>query len=109
MISQVKKQDIDLWEVWIEYDQFNQKKFGTLYVLGEIHTDGNTTSPALEKSVRSKNQQLVLQVPERPKGRCRMKEVYYSEPIAGLGQYTSIAIFAGQELVASFDDIEVMI
>ena len=30
------EQDVDLWEVWIEYDQFDPDYFGVLYVHGEV-------------------------------------------------------------------------
>jgi hypothetical protein len=63
----------------------------------------------LTKTVSDHHKQLVLQVPERPIGRCRMTEVYYAEPIEDLNQYSSISIYAGSELVAMFDEIEVMI
>jgi len=109
MIRQVHQEDIDLWEVWIEYDQFNPKKFGTLYVLGEILTDHSSTRNAIKMSGASKDKQLVLQVPEKPSGRCRMTEVYYAEPIEDLNQYASISIYAGTQLVATIDEIEVMI
>ena len=109
MISHVRQQDIDLWEVCIEYDQFNPKNFGTLYVLGEILTDLKTSQPEIKKTVSVHQKQLVLQVPERPAGRCRMTEVYYAEPIEDLSQYATISIYAGSELVAMFDEIEVMI
>ena len=39
MLSQPKQLDIDLWEIWIEYDQINSRYFGTLYVLGEVLVD----------------------------------------------------------------------
>lgn len=109
MISQVKNQDIDLWEVWIEYDQFHVKNFGTLHVVGEILVDHSTTQPTIIKSEKGKKKQLVLQIPERPVGRCRMTEVYYTEPIEDLNQYASIVIYAGNKMVALFDEIEVMI
>lgn len=110
MISPVKKQDIDLWEAWIEYDQFNQQYFGTLYVIGEILVDQNYLQPTIEKKLlKGNDNQLSLVVPERPEGRCRLKEVFYSEQIHDLSQYGSISIFAGQEMIAHFDEIEVLI
>ncbi|MFL5772521.1 MAG: hypothetical protein ACJ75F_05145 [Flavisolibacter sp.] len=109
MISQERQADLDLWEVWIEYDQFNPKNFGMLYVLGEILTDYKNSNPEIVKRGRLKSDQLVLQVPARPTGRCHITEVYYSEAIEDLNQYSSISIYAGTELVAVFDEIEVMI
>jgi len=109
MISREKQADLDLWEVWIEYDQFNPKNFGTLYVLGEIMTDYKNSNPTIVKRGRFNSNQLVLQVPEKPTGRCHITEVYYAEAIEDLNQYSSISIYAGTELVAMFDEIEVMI
>jgi hypothetical protein len=109
MISQVKQQDVDLWEVWIEYDQFNSKHFGVLYVIGEIMVD-QSTEPVIRKSKQGDDgRQLRLLVPSRHAGRGRMKEVLYSEPIEDLSQYTSINIYAGDELIARFNEIEVLI
>jgi len=108
MISQATEQDIDLWEVWIEYDQFNPHLFGTLYVIGEIMIDHKYDQPLLRKA-EGTGKQLVLQVPPRCLGRGRAREVSYSEPIENIGQYTSISIYAGDELITSFEEIEVMI
>ena len=74
MISHQKLQDVDLWEVWIEFDQFNPNNFGTLYVLGEVMTDPRPAK-SLIKKIDHEDGQLILQVPARPVGRSRMKEV----------------------------------
>ncbi|HEU4472199.1 MAG TPA: hypothetical protein VFR58_14000 [Flavisolibacter sp.] len=108
MISQVTEQDIDLWEVWIEYDQFNPEHFGILYVIGEIKVDHKSNEPLIRKS-EDGGKHLVLHVPPRSHARSRTREVSYAEPIYNIGQYTSISIYAGHELVMSLDEIEVMI
>src|SRR3954470_20054578 len=108
MISQDKLQDIDLWEVWIEFDQFDPNHFGILYVLGEIMIDPRSGESLIRK-IDHEGGQLFLQVPDRPVGRSRMKEVLYSEPVDNLLQYSSINIYAGTELVVSLDHIEVLV
>jgi hypothetical protein len=104
----VIQNDIDLWEVWIEYDQFHPEYFGTLYVHGEISADKKNCSDLIKLATDSKGQ-LSLQLPERPQNVHHTTEVVYSEPIKNLNQYTSVCIYSGQKLVGCFDDIEIMI
>ena len=101
------QQDLDLWEVWIEYDQFHPENFGTLYVHGEILTS-KKIKRRLTK-ISNGSPQLLLQLPSKFEMEGSMKEVLYSEPIKNLNQYTSVCICEGDEVVALFDDIEVMI
>ncbi|HUR11061.1 MAG TPA: hypothetical protein VM012_06815 [Flavitalea sp.] len=110
MISGVKQQDTDLWEAWIEYDQFNTDYFGTLYICGEVLVN-ISSEPKVVKTVfgNKKSKDLILQVTERPSGRCRMKEVLYAEPIHNLSQYATVSIYSGTELVTRFEEIEVLI
>lgn len=109
MITQLKQQEIDLWEVWIEYDQFDSNNFGTLYIFGEIMLDSRSTEPFIVKSYQKNSSELILQVPARPIGRGRVKEVLFSEPVKSLEQYRCISIYAGEELIAFLDEIEVLI
>jgi hypothetical protein len=109
MTSGIKKQDIDLWEAWIEYDQYSTECFGTLYILGEILIPAGENGEVVKIENDKDDPRLILRIPERPRGRCRAKEVLYSEPIINLSQYTSICIYAGEELVTAFDEIEVLI
>ena len=102
------QQDLDLWEVWIEYDQFHPENFGTLYVHGEVTVDKKATS-YLTKINCAETCQLQLQLPLTSANINSTKEVLYSEPIKNLNQYTSISIYAGNELIGYFDHIEVMI
>ena len=101
-------QDVDLWEVWIEYDQFHPEYFGTLYVHGEIPTD-KKNSFSLIKRANDDNGELSLQLSEQSNNISYTKEVVYSEPVKNLNQYTSICIYSGNELVGCFNDIEIMI
>jgi hypothetical protein len=107
MLSQQDIQDIDLWELWIEFDQFNPDHFGILYVLGETML-GHGDKLSFKKTVHEDGQ-LVLQLPSPPKRGGRMKEVLYSESVDNLTQYSSVFIYAGTELIASFDEIEILV
>jgi hypothetical protein len=102
-------EDIGLWEVWVEYDQFAPHHFGMLYIIGEINLESPVSQPFTRLS-GSESTKLLLQVPPQPEGgKGRIKEVLYSEPIESIDTYTSVCIYAGDELIASFDEIEVMI
>ena len=101
------QQDLDLWEVWIEYDQFHPEHFGTLYVHGEISTNKKISSRLTK--ISNGSHRLLLQLPSKSEVDGSMKEVVYSEPIKNLNQYTSVCICEGEDVVAVFDDIEVMI
>ena len=101
------RQDTDLWEVWIEYDQFHPENFGTLYVHGEISADKKNRSSFKKLSVI--DGVLILQLPVRNNEDTCTREVVYSESIKNLNQYTSVSIYSGNELIGHFDEIEVMI
>lgn len=103
----VIQHDVDLWEVWIEFDPSHPHNFGTLYVHGEITANKKTRSAF--KKMGTEDGQLSLWLPPRQDGPACTKEVLYSEPIKNLNQYTSVCIYAGEELIGSFDDIEIMI
>ena len=102
------QQDTDLWEVWVEYDQFHPEYFGTLYVHGEIVSDKRRHSSFVKINSDNSNQ-LILQLPSETSAILHTQEVLYSEPIKNLNQYTSVCIYAGNRLIGWFYDIEIMI
>jgi hypothetical protein len=102
------QQDIDLWEVWIEFDQSHPEFFGTLYIHGEVIVDKK--GPSSLTRIKSKdNCQLNLQLPARSADYRYTKEVLYSEPIRNPNQYTSVCIYAGEEMIGCFNEIEILI
>jgi hypothetical protein len=109
MISQLKLEEQDVWEAWIEFDHHNPDLFGMLYISGEF--------AAIPGSHRIQNKiveteygtQLLIQLPPRPVGRSRMKELFYSEPVKQPGQYDSICVYSGTELLARFSQIETLV
>lgn len=104
----VIQQQTDLWEIWIEFDQSHPEFFGTLYVHGEVTVDKKISS-SLVKMESKESCQLNLQIPTSSSALGYTKEVLYSEPIRNPGQYTCICIYAGDELISSFNEIEIMI
>ena len=102
------EQDIDLWEIWIEYDPSHPEFFGTLYVHGEVASDKKNRGSILERTTGPAGE-LVLQLPEKSDTIDDTTEVVYSEPIRNLNQYNFVCIYAGNQLIGRFHDIEVMI
>lgn len=99
--------DTGLWEVWIEFDEFDSAQFGTLYILGEIQA--GKQKPCFIK-LPCEHNTLQLMIPVQPMDIYGpVKEVLYSEPIESIDKYDAIRIYAGKELIASFDEIEIMI
>lgn len=107
MIGGLKQQDTDLWEAWIEYDPFHPGNFGILYIIGEIRMEAEGEAVVFERETREET--LVLKLAGHSGGRRRRREIFYSEPVRDLNQYSRISIYAGREMVAHFDEIEVMI
>ena len=106
-MKQLIEQGTNVWEAWIEYDQVHPEYFGNLYVHGEIVTDRKCSSSFI-KAI-TEDDQLILQLIDPCSGNYRMREIVYSQPIKNINQYNSIFVYAGDELVACLDDIEIMI
>ena len=102
------QQDTDLWEVWIEYDQFHPEYFGTLYVHGEIYSDKKNDLSLIKIAADDKDT-LTLQIAEKSHHLHYSTEVVYSEPVKNLNQYTSVWIYSGNKLIGYFNEIEIMI
>ena len=100
--------DTDLWEIWIEYDQLHPEYFGILYVHGEIPAN-EINSSSLSKIAADSEGQLCLQLSATSSTISYSPEVFYSEPIRNLNQYTSVCIYVGSELIGRFNDIEIII
>jgi hypothetical protein len=98
---------LNVWEAWIEYDQFNAEYFGVLYVHGEMVTDRKCSSSFIK--ARTEDNQLIIQLAEPSSGNYRTKEFVYSQPIKNISQFDSIFVYEGDELITCLDDIEVMI
>lgn len=102
------QQNIDLWEIWIEFDPNEEEYFGILYIHGEVQADQKWNTVPVKKLSGLSNH-LVLQLPSRTTNNNYTKEVLYSEPIRNLNQYTSVSVYAGIELIISSDEIEVLV
>jgi len=106
-MKQLIEQGLNVWEAWIEYDQFHPEYFGILYVHGEMVTDRKCSSSFIK--ARTEDDQLIIQLVASSSGNYRTREIVYSQPIKNINQLNSIFIYAGEELITCLDDIEVMI
>jgi len=97
-----------LWEVWIEFDQSHPEHFGILYVHGEVAIEKKGCS-SLTKMDTNGSSQLNLQLPARSSSLQQIREVVYSEPVTNPGQYTSVCIYSGGELIEYFNEIEILV
>jgi hypothetical protein len=105
-------QDIDLWEVWIEFDHLNSGYFGVLYVMGELEVNKKVRHPFIIKKDEHHTTADTLALfidADYLSGGGRIKEVIYSEPLKSIEKYLSIEIYAGNDLIARFREIEIMI
>jgi hypothetical protein len=104
-------QDVELWEAWIEFDHLQSSRFGILYVLGEAPVNSKEKIVRMEKSVDETDPgKLILTIPgNHLAGRVKMKEVIYSEPVSRIGQYHTIVICRGNEVLFELNDIEVLV
>ena len=110
MISQLKIQEQDVWEAWIEFDHYDPALFGTLYITGEFASQSGSSHLLEKKIIETEyGTQLLIQLPPRPVGRSRMKELFYSEPVMHPGQYDSICVYTGSELLVRFSQIETLV
>jgi hypothetical protein len=110
MIKLTKQQEVGLWEAWIEFDHSTPRYFGTLYVVGEIELGKARKPLVISHERRGRSGELVLRidVSSSQKG-SNMQEVLYSEPLTSIDQYSSIAVYLGNELIERIEDIEIMI
>lgn len=105
MISQEKLLQQDVWEAWVEFDQFSQH-FGTLYIWGEVSGPEKRTSRTIQTDYGT---QLIIQLPIQQEGSGRTREFLHSEPVLYPSQYHSICVYAGESLIARFNDIDVLV
>lgn len=106
-MKQLIEQGLNVWEAWIEYDQFHPEHFGILYVHGEMVIDRKCGASFIK--ARTEEDHLIIQLIDPSSGNYRNREMVYSQPIKNINQYNSIFVYAGDELVACLDDIEVLI
>ncbi|HEX2609181.1 MAG TPA: hypothetical protein VHK91_17490 [Flavisolibacter sp.] len=108
MFQPTLEQDLDLWEAWIEFDHLSTESFGTLHIWGEI-TAGRREKPYVVKTA-SGNGELRLEVVSAPAlPHSRIAEVHFSEPVQNIGNYNTVVIYRGNQLLACIVDIEVVV
>ena len=103
--------DLELWEAWIEFDHLHKNRFGILYVLGEAPVNAKEKIVRMVKTTDENDPgKLILTIPDSlQKGRSKVKEVIYSEPVPRIGQYHTIIIYKGNDFLAEISEIEVLV
>ena len=104
--------DVDLWEAWIEFDHLNPQYFGILYVSGEVEAGRKTGHPFFLYKVQEDKCAGILKLrfhSESLNGGRKSNEVFYSEPLININQYSSIEVYAGSKEIMRFEEIEILV
>ena len=107
MISELKQQDVDLWEAWIDLQKDFETACPTLYVVGDIFSDDRFSQPYFIRREHNDPGVLVLEIlPGISSEEGYVTEILYAEELDAIDQYKTIMIFAGGEIVTQIYDIE---
>lgn len=105
----IAQQEIDLWEAWIEFDEFSENNFGILYVLGETESQFSPQMFTLRKLATKRGRLFLELVPLLNSKRKRNREVIFSEPISTIDAYNGVYIVFEGQTISEISEIEVMI
>ena len=112
MIKPATLRNVDLWEAWIEFDQLHPGYFGILYVMGEVEGGRKRINPFILHKVYENENNGILRLQfnseSLSEGR-KPHEVVYSEAIRSIDQYSGIVVYAGNEEITRFDEIEILV
>jgi hypothetical protein len=101
------KQNVDLWEAWIDLQTVTNGNAATLYLIGDVFTDDRFAPPYFIRREHNNPKILALEIlPGITSEDGYITEVMYAEELDHLNQYTAIFVYAGGELVARIQDIE---
>ena len=101
------KQNVDLWEAWIDLQTVTNGGAATLYLIGDVFTDDRFAQPYFIRREHNNPRILALEIlPGITSEEGYITEVMYAEELDRLNQYTAIFIYAGGELVARINEIE---
>lgn len=107
MISELKKQDVDLWEAWIDLETTNEADCPTLYVVGDVFTDDRLAQPYFIKRNHADPSVLALEIlPGIASEDGYVTEILYAEELEHFNQYQTILIFVQGEVISRIKDIE---
>ena len=107
MISELKQQDVDLWEAWIDLQNNLETNCATLYVVGDVFSDDRFRQPYFIKREHHDPTVLMLEIlPGISSEDGYVMEVLYAEELEVIDQYQSILIYSAGELVTQINDIE---
>lgn len=103
-----RKNNLDLWEAWVDIQVIGSKPFATLYVLGEVPTSGGKVPSLMKKKHQGDPRVLSLELTSPILADDdTTEELYYYEILPDVYQYERVLIFDNIEMVANID-IEVI-
>jgi hypothetical protein len=99
------------WEVWIDSHNANNGSKPNLFVIGSLIVNSRFIEPVLIKRVAGtvSPQELILEVDAGilvEEG--YSVDVFFSEELEDINQYSSVTIYAGDKILIRFDEIEVL-
>lgn len=102
-------QSTELWDAWIDLQSPDEQAAATLYVIADVMVSHTLVEPRLVKknNALASSRELVLEI--TPNSLCEegiAMEVLYAENLQDLNQYDVISVYAGNELIARIDEIE---
>jgi hypothetical protein len=110
---EMKQNNIDLWEAWIDMQDSGKDQRGTLYIIGDVLVNNRILRPFLVKKehpvVPAKDELVLEVIPHIISENGQAVEVFYSEELHSPNQYKSITICSGNFVVAKITEIEVLL
>lgn len=107
MLIEPKQQNVDLWEAWIDLQIVSNGGTATLYIIGDVYTNDHFARPYFIKRQHNNPKVLKLDIlPGITSEDGYITEIMYAEELNHVDQYSSIFIYAGDELLTTLQDIE---
>ena len=107
MLIQSKQTNVDLWEAWIDMQIASNGGVATLYLIGDVFTNDRIAQPFFIKKEHTNAKVLALEIlPGLSSEEGYITEIMYAEELLHVDQYTTVHIYAENELIARIKDIE---
>jgi hypothetical protein len=109
---ETKKHHLNIWEAWIDVQESGGRQIGSLYIIGDVLVNNHILRPLLVKKQFDSNDKIELSleiIPDIVSEGGKSVEVFYSEELESPDQYKSVTIFAGNQIIAKINEIEILI
>jgi hypothetical protein len=109
--TESRKNNLDIWEAWIDVQESGGRQRGTLYIIGDVPVNNHVLRPLLVKkqfNLNGKDELFLEILPGINTEAGKAVEVFYSEELESLDQFKSVTIFAGNKIIAKINEIEIL-